>query len=149
MIFLIITIGTTSDDKRVLHKSWSGTDIAVQLKQPCNILNPVFILGYDSTLVSANYIYCAEFNRYYFIDNISLMPGHRMELQCSVDVLMSYSEAIDNVNAIIVRQENAALSMIADTSIMVKNYAIIDTYIFPEKFDAAFGSYVMQVVGGN
>lgn len=146
---MIITIGTTRDDKRALHKSWSGFDITVQLKQPCNILNPVFILGYNSSIVSANYLYCAEFNRYYFIDNINLMPGHRMELQCSVDVLMSYSADIDNVSALIVRQENAGLSMMADTSIMIKNFAIIDTYNFPNNFDVAFGSYVMQVIGGN
>lgn len=146
---MIITIGTTSDDKRVLHKSFSGNDINVQLKQPCDILNPVFLLDYNAGLVSSNYLHCQELNRYYFINSIYLLPGHRMELQCSVDVLMSYSTAIDNVNAIILRQENAALSMIADTSIMIKNYAIIDTYIFTEKFDVAFGSYVMQVVGGN
>lgn len=146
---MIITIGTTSDDKRMLHKTWSGIDITVQLKQPCNILNPIFIVGYDSTLVSANYLYCAELNRYYFIDNINLMPGHRMELQCSVDVLMSYSADIDNISALIVRQENAGLSMMADTSIMIKNFAIIDTYNFPNNFDVAFGSYVMQVIGGN
>ena len=145
---MIITIGTTSDDKRVLHKSWSGTDITVQLKQPCTVLNPVFIVGYDSTLVSANYLHCTEFNRYYFIDNINLMPGHRMELQCSVDVLMSYSSAIAAINAVIVRQENSGLSLVADTSIMIKNYAIIDTYQFPTRFDTAFGSYVMQVIGG-
>jgi len=72
-----------------------------------------------------------------------------MELQCSIDVLMSYSEDIDTISALIIRQENAGLSMMADTSIMIKNFAIIDTYAFPEKFDAAFGSYVMQVVGGS
>lgn len=145
---MIITIGTTSDDKRVLHKSWSGTDVTVQLKQPCDILNPIFILGYDSSIVSANYLHCPELNRYYYIDNIDLMPGHRMELQCSVDVLMSYSADIDNISVVVVRQENAGLSLIADTSIMIKNYAIIDTYQFPTRFDTAFGSYVMQVIGG-
>lgn len=148
MFYMIITIGTTSDDKRVLHKSWAGRDITVQLKQPCDVLNPVFVLGYDKNLISANYLHCPELNRYYFIDNIALMPGKRMELHCSVDVLMSYSADIDNINVVVARQENAGLTLMTDTSIMIKNYAIIDTYPFPEPFNVAFGSYVMQVIGG-
>lgn len=146
---MIITIGTTRDDKRVLHKTWSGTDITVQLKQPCNILNPVFIVGYDSNLVSANYLHCPELNRYYFIDNIDLMPGHRMELQCSVDVLMSYASQIDAITCVIARQQNSGLTLVPDTGIMVQNYNPIYIYNFPTSFDVAFGSYVLQVIGGQ
>lgn len=145
---MIITIGSTSDDKRKLTKVFAGTDITVQLKQPCDVVHPVFILGYDSSLVAANYLHCVELGRYYFIDNISLMPGHRMTLECSVDVLMSYNAAIKNLSCVIARQENAGLSLVSDSNIMIKNYSIIDTYIFPEHFDFAFGNYVMQVLGG-
>lgn len=145
---MIITIGTTSDDRRVLHKAWSGKDITVQLKQPCDILNPIFILGYDSTLVSANYLHSAELGRYYFINNINLMPGKRMELQCSVDVLMSYSAQIDRINCTVSRQQHSGLSLVPDTGIMVQNYNPIYVYNFPISFDVAFGSYILQVIGG-
>lgn len=146
---MIITIGTTSDDKRVLHKLWNGTDITVQLKQPCNILNPIFIIGYDSSLVSANYLYFSEFNRYYFIDNINLMPGHRMELQCSVDVLMSYANQIDGLKCVVSRQQNSGLTLVPDSGIMVQNYNPIDVYNFSQVFDISIGSYILQVIGGN
>lgn len=147
---MIITIGTTTNDKRDLTKSFFGVDVTVQPKQPCDILNPVFILDYNPTFISANYVYCPDFSRYYFISKPpTLLQGHRMEISCSVDVLMSWNAGIKNVSALIVRQENAGLSLQTDPSIMIKNYAIIDTYPFPEQFNVAFGSYVMQVIGGD
>ena len=147
--FLIITIGTTSDDKRVLHKSFSGSNINVQLKQPCDILNPVFILDYNANLVSANYLRCPELSRYYFINNINLMPGHRMELTCSVDVLMTYANQIDRINCVVTRQQNSGLTLVPDTGIMVQNYNPIYIYNFPNSFDVSFGSYILQVIGGK
>ena len=146
---MIITIGTTSDDKRVLHKSFSGSNINVQLKQPCDILNPVFILDYNANMVSANYLHCADFNRYYFINNINLLPGHRMELTCSVDVLMSYASQIDAINCVVMRQQHSGLTLVPDTGIMVQNYNPVYIYNFPISFDVAFGSYIIQVIGGD
>lgn len=145
---MTITIGSTSDDRRTLHKSFSGTDINVQLKQPCDILNPVFILDYNAGLVASNYLHCPDFNRYYFINNINLMPGHRMELTCSVDVLMSYVTQIESINCVVARQQHSGLTLVPDTGIMVQNYNPIDIYNFPEAFDVSFGSYILQVIGG-
>lgn len=147
---MIVTIGTTTNDKRDLNKLFSGVDVTVQPKQPCDILNPVFVLDYNSEFVSANYVYCPDFGRYYFIVKPpTLLQGHRMELSCSVDVLMSFNANIKNVSALVVRQEHAGLSLQSDPSVMIKNYAIIDSYPFPSRFDTAFGSYVMQVIGGD
>lgn len=145
---MIIKIGATSDDKRVLHKSWSGKDIAVQLKHPCDILNPIFILGYDSSFVSANYLHCSELNRYYFIDNINLMPGHRMELVCSVDVLMSYAPQISALTCLISRQEQTGLGMVPDANVVTQNYNPIDIYNFSKSFDIIIGTYVLNLLGG-
>lgn len=146
---MIITIGTTSDDKRVLHKSFSGIDINVQIKQPCDILNPVFVLDYNANLISANYLHCADFNRYYFINNINLMPGHRMELTCSVDVLMTYANQIDRINCVVTRQQNSGLTLIPDSQIMIQNYDVINVYSFTNYFDTTLGQYIIQVIGGK
>lgn len=143
-----ITIGTTTDDKRTLNKSYSGSIYTVQLKQPCDILNPVFILEYTSSLVTANYVYCAEFGRYYFITDINVMPGKRAELSCAVDVLMSYAAQIAAIRCVVSRQESSGLTLIPDSSIMTKNYNPVYIYNFSLGFDVAFGSYVLQVIGG-
>lgn len=146
---MLITIGITSDDKRVLHKSFAGSDINVQLKQPCDILNPVFILEYQSDLVNANYLYCPDFSRYYFITNMNLLPGKRMEINCAVDVLMSYRDQIDNIRCVIARQEHSNLTLVPDTDIVLQNYNPIEIYNFPNRFDVSMGTYVLQVIGGD
>ena len=143
-----ITIGTTTDDKRMLNKTYIGNIYTVQLKQPCDILNPVFILEYDSNLMTANYVYCPDFSRYYFITDITLLPGKRAELSCAVDVLMSYASQIAAIRCVVSRQENSNLTLIPDSSIMTKNYNPVYIYNFSSGFDVAFGSYVLQVIGG-
>lgn len=143
-----ITIGTTADDKRVLNKTYVGSIYTVQLKQPCDILNPVFVVEYTSSLITANYIYCSDFSRYYFITDITLLSGKRAEISCAVDVLMSYASQIAAIRCVISRQENSGLTLIPDSSIMTKNYNPVYIYNFSSGFDVAFGSYVLQVIGG-
>lgn len=146
--FLIITLGTTTSDKRALHKNFSGTDITVQLKQPCDILNPVFVVSYDAGLVGANYCYCPELRRYYFVTNIVLSTGHKMEISCAVDVLMSYRDEISAIRCVVTRQQNSGLTLVPDSNIVIQNYNPIDIYNFPTGFDVGFGSYVLQLIGG-
>lgn len=148
-IYMYITIGQTSDDRRKIQKNFSGTSVQVQLKQPCDLLHPVFILTWSSSYIHANYLNAPDLGRYYYIDDVNLLTGNRAELHCSVDVLMSYSNDILSLYCVVTRQEHGELSLITDPDIMVKNYSIIDTYPFPTHFDFAFGSYVMQVLGGS
>lgn len=145
---MIITIGRTSDDRRKLNKSFTGSDITAQLKQPCDVLNPVFIISYSNDYITCNYVHVSDFGRYYFINNINLLPGNRAELSCSVDVLMSWQSGIKSVKTLVSRQENAGLSTIPDSNIVIKNYDIINIYASNMSFDTAFGNYVLELYGG-
>lgn len=145
---MIITIGRTSDDRRQLNKSFTGSDITAQLKQPCDVLNPVFLISYSNDYITCNYVHVSDFGRYYFINNINLLPGNRAEISCSVDVLMSWQAGIKSVKTLISRQENAGLSTIPDSNIVIKNYDIINIYASDVSFDTAFGNYVLELYGG-
>ena len=120
---MTITIGRISDDRRKLHKSFTGADITAQLKQPCDVLNPVFIISYSNNYITCNYVHVSDFGRYYFINNINLLPGNRAELSCSVDVLMSYSNQIGGLTVNVSRQENIVEPYLPDTS-----YIYLDIY---------------------
>lgn len=146
---MIITIGRTSDDKRVLNKSFAGTDVEVTLKQPCSILNPVFVLKYHADYITCNYLYAPDLGRYYFIDGVTLQTGARCEISCSVDVLMSYRREISAINCVISRQQYSGLTLVPDNNIVLQNFNNLDIYNFPETFDVSFGSYVLQVIGGK
>lgn len=149
---MVITIGTTSDDRRKLTKSFSGNDITVQLKAPCDILNPVFILSYNSGYLTANYLYCPEFKRYYFINNIQVITGNRIEISCSVDVLMSYNSQIKNLSCNISRNESLRSAYISDSNKPLTTKTQTQTYAFsknPFVTTDMYTNYVLTVIGGE
>ena len=53
-------------------------------------------------VLSANYVYIPEFNRYYFINDIISIR----QITLSVDVLMSYKDQILETNAFVARNQN-------------------------------------------
>lgn len=74
------------------------------LKDSVNIHSPTIILKFDKILLEANYIYIPDFNRYYFIDNITI-DKKVLIFDLSVDVLMSFKNDILNASGLIVRSE--------------------------------------------
>lgn len=143
-----IKIGSTSDDRRKINKNFNGTEVTVQLKQPCDILAPVFILAYSEAYLTANYIHAPELGRYYFIDDVSVEPGEKIEISCSVDVLMSYATELNNLTVTVARQEKSGLTTIPDTNIVIKNYDIVNVYKSNQHFDTSIGNYVLAIIGG-
>ena len=79
-----------SDDPRSLDKTL-GEAIATKTITPtesCDILNPTFILDYNSNYASCNYIHVdSPFNRYYFITDMKIDIGKKIVISCAVDVL--------------------------------------------------------------
>ncbi len=149
-----ITIGSTSDDRRKLNKAFSGTQVTVQLKAPCDVLAPVFILSYNAAYITANYLYAPELGRYYFIDNISIAPGAKLELSCSVDVLMTYNQQIRNLTVAVARQENLVEPYLPDASYVYLNMYDVVAMLPTSRSNSAFlqstGTYyfVLGVAGG-
>ena len=53
-----------------------------------------------------NYCFISDLDRYYFIQNIEKMNGSIYKIRITVDVLKSFSNQIENINAIITKSEN-------------------------------------------
>lgn len=73
-----------------LIPSGSGTKVNVVLKSPSSIINPRFELN---QYLDVNYCYVAEFNRYYFINEIRY-ENPLWVYSCNVDVLASFKAEI-------------------------------------------------------
>jgi hypothetical protein len=103
---LNVTFYHNYSDNNVLNKSLSaiGSAIAMNPTKDITILNPEFIVGYNSNLVTANYCYVAEFGRYYYCD-IAVLTGRRLSVRCSVDVLMSFKDSIKKCEINVIRSE--------------------------------------------
>ena len=65
-------------------------------------------------VLSANYVYIPEFNRYYFINDIISIRTNMWRLNMHVDVLMSYKKQIKQMNAFVNRNEFEYDEMIKD-----------------------------------
>lgn len=104
---MLLNLYTTTDDTRVLNKTLTAVkDINAVPVDGVTLLNPQFIVEYDSSILNANYCYISELQRYYYITNIVLMRGNRMQFNCAVDVLKTYADDIKNCTAVITRSES-------------------------------------------
>lgn len=104
---MTITVYKISDDRRVVNKTL-GTAVATLtaiIKNDADILYPVLEVAYNSSVLTANYLYIDTLQRYYYIKNIKL-DRQRIFLECEVDVLKSYYNEIKNLNCVVSRQEN-------------------------------------------
>lgn len=113
-----INIGSTNDAANVINKTTNlGEDTSANLKQPCSVEAPVFIL--NSSLVSPtdNYLYCDDFHRYYYITDINEAPGQLAIVTCAVDALKTYADEILALQVNVSRTETEH-SNIIDTNVV-------------------------------
>ena len=114
----------TTENNRVDKSSYlsdlTAKTVTGSFRTPVDILNPTVLIDLSITdATKYNYMYIADFKRYYFITGITLKSGSTYSAQESsdlfeisghVDVLYSYKTKILANNALIARQENRFLA---------------------------------------
>lgn len=112
-----------------------------------SIINPVFLIAADS-ITPYNYMYCKEFQRYYFINDIASVRNGLWRVSCSVDVLMSFREYIYNLSCIIDKQERSYQSneFLNDGSFVADSRLGIEAVQFPKGF-LPEGQYLLVTLG--
>ena len=93
-------------DARYLNKSidLKYDNIPIDILTPASVVRPVLKVSSGLIGQSVNYVYVVELERYYFIRNWVMENGH-VQLECEVDVLMSFKDSIKKQNVIVARQE--------------------------------------------
>lgn len=119
-----IRLFNVSDDPRKLNKTLVG-ELPVNNVRPTDIvdlMNPSFILDYNEGYTTKNYLYAsAPFDRYYFITDMKIDIGKKIVISCSADVLYTYREDIEKINANIVRSEKFTEAYLPDPEYKVKS----------------------------
>src|SRR5690606_725960 len=67
--------------------------LSFTFKENSNIINPSLIL---KNYVGGNYVYIDELERYYYVKDIDLLGKGLFNINCEIDVLMSYKDDIIN-----------------------------------------------------
>lgn len=79
-----------------------GLEKVINLKAPCNIINPEIKIATEGDPTRYNYCYMPTFSRYYWVKNWTYADGLWMA-SLTVDTLASYREQIGNSTEYVVR----------------------------------------------
>lgn len=121
------------------------------MRDGSSILDPVILLEEQVSLVtpSCNYLYIAQFGRYYYVTNIVSSYNNLCEIHCHVDVLMSFSSQIKAQTAVVARQEGKYNMMLDDGFFMCYQNPKLQTKLFSNATPFETQEFVLVVAGSG
>lgn len=150
-----ITLYSMSDDNRKINKNLNGgITFDCKYKSSVSVINPVYIISYENVL-NYNYLHDDFTGRYYYIDNIVMLPSGVAELHCTVDVLKTYAYSILSTTQLIVRSADTSKSevsnsMVADNLRLLKPSSIFENVqITNASSIAQSDNYILTVLSGS
>lgn len=106
------------------------------MKEDCSILDPVIIMKNFSELFTANYLFIEDFNRYYFINDITVLNNGYSSISCHHDILSNAMPYLQKLDAVIARQEFIYNPDLNDASIPVLQNEKTQYKRFPGEFNS-------------
>lgn len=139
----------TSDENNKINKSLSnGTILTGTMRDSSSIMSPV-VLVEGNSFNAYNYAYIPQFDRYYFIKEITNYRNNLWILTLEVDVLMSFKSSILNMHCIFIETETTGADRyLSDTRVWVNKVKDkTDILTFPNGL-LETGEYILITAGG-
>lgn len=149
-----VILYNVSDDPRVLNKNiGSGTTLSCTLVYPSELLSPTIRISANSWNASLNYMYISDFNRFYFITEVSYENGGAVLISGRVDPLMTYRNNISDLRVNVIRQEYGGLTNIVDNQVCVTpkqetEFVKANNTPFNIRTSGAETNFVLCIAGG-
>lgn len=151
-----ITFFNSISDPRTVTKDL--TQIAIAQCEPfgtMDINNPIIRVKPFTYFASVNYFYIADYLRYYSVQKIVRISGDILEIYGTVDVLMTYDNAIRQCRGVCISNENIGAGFVVDNNYPLDVRKKTEIYEFEaDPFntetatDATF-NFVLNVAGGT
>lgn len=135
---MTLTLYTTSSERNRIGKSLvqqiqiTGT---LRAGDSGNMINPTITIESTaaniSTVLSCNYAYITEYNRYYFIGDKKTVSDKLVELPLECDVLESFKTSILENDVLVGRSEQNTSDYISDGQRPLYNFPMVLTKEFP------------------
>lgn len=148
-----IQLGQISAPRNKINKSPSFSyTTGGTLRAECDLINPVILIKCNSTdslksYAQFNYMYIADFKRYYYISFKSVREGIA-EIHGHVDVLYTYKDQILNNTGLVLRTATKSqITKMLDDGCF-KTYS--DDHIVTQKFTGdtfTNGTFILAVAG--
>ena len=100
----------------------------IKLLRGTSMVNPV--ITFQGSLPTFNYVYLSDFDRYYYVEDITNVLDNMWSIAMHVDVLMSHKVALRNNTGLIGRQEFVYEPYLRDNMVPKTN----DTKQYIKKF---------------
>lgn len=117
-----------------------------ELKEESSVVDPVITIQYENP-IDANYAYIPEFNRYYYIKDITSVRNGYWRITMHTDVLKTFSEGILSSPCIVAKSSSRFNLYLNDSDYKCLQDDIIMTQTFPQGFDIAGSYYVITCLG--
>lgn len=125
----------------VLLEMLSGT-----FRDTVSVTDPIFVIERSSP-VGFNYVYIEMFNRFYYVKGVSADLHGIVTVSCTVDPLETFATQIEQMNAIIRRQENAYNLYLDDGIFKAYQNTKHKLLAFPNSFTNY--SYILALAGNS
>ena len=133
---MVIKLYNNKNDKNHVDKKLSNElTLNGHVRESIDIIQPIITVE-SSNLITSNYCYVPDFNRYYYITKITSVSKNIYDIELDVDVLMSYKDVIRQQTAVIARQEKLYNLYLPDDSFKTYNKPQVITKNFPMSFPA-------------
>lgn len=148
-----IILGRYSGPRNKISKQFdSQQSYTCKSNGPLNVKAPELTINTPNNLCELNYCYIPEFKRYYYIDNVVVMPNNIWLLHCQVDVLKSYEQQLQTCRVALNRSVDFFNVYLPDNMAPVTSRQIVSSHIFPKTpFDSDFSSHgaIVTIAGGS
>ena len=124
-----------------------GQDLNGVLREECSVMNPVITIEIANP-TNCNYVQIVEFNRYYYITDMVSINNNLWQLTLHVDVLYTYRNKLQNLNAVVKKQElekNSSLEY-NDGSFTSREDNFIEIFNFSGGFNDT-GEFILLTAG--
>ena len=144
--FQIHTYKSSAEQNRVDKTNFLTADMIISgvLREASSLIHPSITFTSD-IIPTFNYVYIPIFNRYYYVTDITSIKNKLWQMSLTVDVLMTYKEALLACTGYIDRNENEYNGLIPDGMISLEKGETIETaFVTNELFEDGHGTYVLQ-----
>lgn len=118
------------------------------LRDESSIVDPVILVEHSDP-ISANYAYIAQFQRYYYIKDITAVRTGLWRITMHTDVLKTFSEGILNSPCIVAKNSNRYNLYLNDSDYKCQQNDIVMTKDFPSGFDLTYANFIATILGSK
>lgn len=136
-----------SDNRTIRKKLLNEFSLTGTLRDSCSLIEPVINIE-NNNVVRFNYAYIPDFQRYYFVKEITNLRKNIWTLELEVDPLMSFKGDLLALQVVVDKQSSDSIGdeYIDDGSLVADNYTFKNIYNFNKGFNEQ-GEYILITAG--